>query len=91
MAEVRVVIAEDESISRMDLREMLANLGYQVIGEAGDAPSAVKLARELHPDLVIMDIKMSPEMDGIAASKILTEERVAPVLLLTAYSNQGVR
>ena len=83
----RIVIAEDESISRLDLREMLANLGYLVVGEAGDGRSAVNLARELRPDLVVMDIKM-PEMDGIAAAKALTEERVAPVLLLTAYSDR---
>jgi AmiR/NasT family two-component response regulator len=83
----RLVIAEDESISRMDLREMLANLGYLVVGEAGDGQSAVNLARELRPDLVIMDIKM-PEMDGIAAANLLTEEKIAPVLLLTAYSDR---
>jgi response regulator NasT len=82
-----VIIADDESIIRMDLREMLTNLGYLVIGEVGDGRSAVNLARELRPDVVFMDIKM-PDMDGIDAAKILTEERVAPVLLLTAYSQQ---
>jgi response regulator NasT len=87
LAQRRIVIAEDESISRMDLREMLANLGYLVVGEAGDGRSAVNLARELRPELVIMDIKM-PEMDGISAAKILTEEKIAPVLLLTAYADQ---
>jgi response regulator NasT len=81
------VIAEDEAISRMDLREMLANLGYLVVGEAGDGRSAVNLARELRPDLVVMDIKM-PEMDGIEAAKLLTEEKIAPILLLTAYSDR---
>jgi two-component system, response regulator PdtaR len=69
----------------MDLREMLAGLGYLVVGEAGDGVSAVNLARELRPDLVIMDIKM-PDLDGIGAAKILSEERIAPVLLLTAFS-----
>src|SRR5712691_1422076 len=69
----------------MDLKEMLAGLGYLVVGEAGDGESAVNLARELKPDLVIMDIKM-PGTDGIQAAKILTEERLAPVLLLTAFS-----
>jgi response regulator NasT len=64
---------------------MLGGLGYLVVGEAGDGLSAVNLGRELKPDLVIMDIKM-PDLDGIAAAKILTEERVAPVLLLTAFS-----
>jgi response regulator NasT len=78
---------DDESIIRIDLREMLSNLGYLVIGEVGDGRSAVNLARELRPDLVIMDIKM-PGMDGIDAAKILTEEKIAPVLLLTAYSQK---
>jgi len=80
-----VVIADDESIIRMDLKEMLTGLGYLVVGEAGDGLSAVNLGREVKPDLVIMDIKM-PDLDGIAAAKILTEERIAPVLLLTAFS-----
>jgi len=83
----RIIIADDESIIRMDLQEMLSNLGYLVVGEVGDGRSAVNLARELRPDLVIMDIKM-PDMDGIDAAKILTEEEIAPVLLLTAYSQQ---
>ena len=87
MAQTRVVIADDESIIRMDLKEMLTALGYLVVGEAGDGISAVNLARELRPDLVIMDIKM-PDLDGIAAAKICTEERIAPVLLLTAFSQQ---
>ena len=85
--QTRVIIADDESIIRMDLREMLGSLGYLVVGEAGDGISAVNLARELKPDLVIMDIKM-PDLDGIAAAKMLTEERLAPVLLLTAFSQQ---
>jgi AmiR/NasT family two-component response regulator len=89
MAKTRIVIADDESVIRMDLREMLINLGYLVVGEAGDGQSAVNLARELKPELVIMDIKM-PNMDGIAAAKTLTEERVAPVLLLTAFSQQDL-
>ena len=87
MERTRVIVADDESVIRMDLREMLTNLGYLVIGEVGDGRSAVNLARELRPDVVIMDIKM-PDMDGIDAAKILTEERIAPVLLLTAYSQQ---
>jgi len=85
----RVIVADDESIVRMDLREMLDSLGYLVVGEAGDGESAVHLSRELRPDVVIMDIKM-PGMDGIDAGKILTEERIAPVLLLTAYSQQDL-
>lgn len=87
MERTRVIIADDESLIRMDLREMLTNLGYLVVGEAGDGRSAVNLARELRPDIVIMDVKM-PDMDGIEAARILTEERIAPVLLLSAYSQQ---
>ena len=87
MERTRIIIVDDESIIRIDLREMLSNLGYLVIGEVGDGRSAVNLARELRPDLVIMDIKM-PGMDGIDAAKILTEEKIAPVLLLTAYSQK---
>ena len=89
MERPRVIVADDESIVRMDLREMLDSLGYLVVGEAGDGESAVHLSRELRPDIVIMDIKM-PGMDGIDAGKILTEERIAPILLLTAYSQQDL-
>jgi len=83
----RILVAEDEAISRMDLREMLENLGYAVVGEAGDGVQAVNLARALKPDLVIMDIKM-PGLDGISAAESLSQERVTPVLLLTAYSDR---
>ena len=83
--QTRVIIADDESVIRMDLKEMLDNLGYLVVGEAGDGESALNLARELKPELVIMDIKM-PGLDGIQAARILTEEHIAPVLLLTAFS-----
>jgi len=83
----RIVVADDESLIRMDLREMLSQLGYLVVGEAGDGRSAVNLSRELKPDVVIMDIKM-PDLDGIEAARILTQERIAPVLLLTAYSDR---
>ena len=87
MARTRIIIADDESIIRMDLREMLTSLGYLVIGEAGDGQSAVNLARELRPNLVIMDVKM-PGMDGIQAASILTKEKIAPVLLLTAFGQR---
>jgi two-component system, response regulator PdtaR len=87
MTDTRILLAEDEVISRMDLREMLENLGYSVIGEAGDGVAAVNLARTLKPDLVLMDIKM-PELDGISAAETLAQERVTPVLLLTAYSDK---
>ncbi len=89
MKRTRIVIADDESIIRMDLKEMLTSLGYLVVGEAGDGRTAVSLARELQPDLVIMDIKM-PDMDGIEAARILTEERLAPVLLLTAFGQRDL-
>ncbi len=82
-----ILIADDEIIQRMDLKDMLTRLGYAVVGEAGDGLSALNLAREIRPDLVIMDIRM-PGMDGIAAAKTLTQEKIAPVLLLTAYSDQ---
>jgi AmiR/NasT family two-component response regulator len=85
----RIIIADDESLIRMDLQEMLLNLDYLVVGEVGDGLSAVNLARELRPDVVIMDIKM-PDMDGIEAAKILTEEHIAPVILLTAYSQKDL-
>ena len=89
MERTRVIIADDESVIRADLREMLTTLGYLVVGEAGDGQSAVNSARELKPDIVIMDIKM-PNMDGIEAAKILTQEKIAPVLLLTAYSQRDL-
>ena len=89
MDRTRIIIADDESLIRMDLREMLLNLDYLVVGEVGDGRSAVNLARELKPDVVIMDIKM-PDMDGIEAAKILTEEHIAPVILLTAYSQKDL-
>lgn len=87
MSGTRILVAEDEAISRMDLREMLENLGYAVVGEAGDGVAAVNLARALKPDLVIMDIKM-PGLDGISAAESLHQEQLTPVLLLTAYSDR---
>jgi response regulator NasT len=85
----RIIIADDESLIRLDLREMLTHLGYEVIGEAGDGRTAVDLAKRLHPDLLIMDIRM-PELDGISAAEELTRERIAPVVLVTAYSDQDL-
>jgi response regulator NasT len=87
MPDTRILIAEDETISRMDLREMLENLGYAVVGEASDGVAAVNLARALTPDLVLMDIKM-PGLDGIGAAETLAQEQLTPVLLLTAYSDR---
>lgn len=89
MERTRVIIADDESVIRADLREMLTNLNYLVVGEIGDGRSAVNLARELKPDVVIMDIKM-PDMDGIEAARLMTEEKIAPVLLLTAYAQRDL-
>src|SRR5579884_394307 len=83
----RILVADDEPLIRLDLREMLSGLGYQVVGEASDGATAVRLARETLPDLVIMDIQM-PELDGLEAARILTEEAIAPILLLTAYSQR---
>lgn len=87
MERTRIIIADDESIVRADLKEMLTALGYLVVGDVGDGQSAVNLARELKPDVVLMDIKM-PNMDGIEAAKILTEEQIAPVVLLTAFGQK---
>ncbi len=83
----RILIADDEPLIRLDLREMLTTLGYNVVGEASDGATAVRLAREQLPDLVLMDIKM-PELDGLEAARILTAENIAPVVLLTAYSQK---
>ncbi len=88
-AKWRIIIADDESLIRLDLREMLTHLGYDVVAEAGDGRTAIELAKNLRPDLLIMDIKM-PDLDGIAAAEELTRERIAPVVLLTAYSDQAL-
>jgi response regulator NasT len=85
----RIIIADDESLIRMDLREMLTHLDYDVIAEASDGRSAVELARRLMPDLVIMDIK-KPDMDGISAANELSDNGIAPVVLLTAYSESSL-
>lgn len=83
----RVLVVEDEALIRMDLTEMLREEGYVVAGEAGDGEQAVKLARELSPDLVIMDVKM-PKVDGITAAGEIVGERIAPVVMLTAFSQR---
>ena len=83
----RVLIAEDEALIRLDLREMLVEEGYDVVGEAGDGETAVRLAEELKPDLVILDIKM-PIMDGLAAAEKIAGARIAPVVILTAFSQR---
>jgi two-component system, response regulator PdtaR len=83
----RVVIAEDEALIRLDLKEMLEEEGYSVVGEAGDGETAVALARDLSPDLVILDVKM-PVLDGISAAEQIAEDKLAPVLMLTAFSQR---
>jgi AmiR/NasT family two-component response regulator len=82
-----VVIAEDETLIRMDLAEMLAEEGYDVVGQAGDGQKAIELAEELRPDLVILDVKM-PVLDGIAAAESIAGRRIAPVVMLTAFSQR---
>ncbi|OIV35415.1 response regulator [Mangrovactinospora gilvigrisea] len=84
---VRVVIAEDEALIRLDIKEMLQEEGYDVVGEAGDGEAAVKLAEELRPDVVLMDVKM-PVLDGISAAERIIGARIAPVLILTAFSQR---
>lgn len=86
---IRVVIAEDEAIIRLDLRETLEEEGYEVVGECGRGDKAVELARELKPDLAILDIKM-PHMDGLEAARIIGQERICGVLMLTAFSQREV-
>jgi two-component system, response regulator PdtaR len=85
----RVVLAEDEALIRLDLKEMLEEEGYEVVGEAGDGHAAVRLAREERPDLVILDVKM-PGLDGLSAAERIADERLAPVLVLTAFSQQDL-
>jgi response regulator NasT len=86
---MRVLIAEDEALIRLDLREMLEEEGFDVVGEAADGEQAVSLAKQLTPDLVICDIKM-PKMDGIQAAAQITEARIAPVVMLTAFSQRDL-
>lgn len=86
---LRVVIAEDEAIIRLDLKETLEEEGYEIVGETGRGDEAVELVRELRPDLAILDIKM-PGLDGIAAARVITGERLAAVLVLTAFSQRDL-
>ena len=86
---IRVVIAEDEAIIRLDLKEILEAEGYAVIGETGRGDEAIDLVRMLEPDLVILDIKM-PGMNGIDAAKVISDEGLAAVILLTAFSQQDL-
>lgn len=84
----RIVIVDDEPITRLDIRDILESAGYQVVGEASDGFEAIRVCQELKPDLVIMDIKM-PILDGLTASKkIVAEGNTSGIILLTAYSDQ---
>ena len=83
----RVVVAEDESLIRLDIVEILRDNGFDVVGEAADGETAVALATELRPDLVVMDVKM-PQLDGISAAEKLAKNHIAPVVLLTAFSQK---
>jgi len=86
---VRIVIAEDEAIIRLDLKETLQEEGYEVVGETGQGDEAIALVRNLHPDLVILDIKM-PVVDGLAAAREIDAERLSAVLILTAFSQRDL-
>jgi AmiR/NasT family two-component response regulator len=88
-AATRVLVAEDEALIRLDLREMLEEEGYDVCGEAGDGASAVRLAQELRPALVILDVKM-PVLDGLSAAEQIVSARIAPVVILTAFSQRDL-
>jgi AmiR/NasT family two-component response regulator len=84
---LRVVVAEDEALIRLDLAEMLTELGYEVVGQASDGEQAVELVKEHRPDFVIMDVKM-PVLDGISAAEQIGKDRIAPVVMLTAFSQK---
>ncbi len=85
----RVLIAEDEALIRLDLKEMLEEEGFEVVAEVADGASAVRLTRELDPDLVILDVKM-PVMDGIQAAEEIAKDRLAAILILTAFSQRDL-
>jgi response regulator NasT len=86
---IRVLIAEDEALIRLDLKEMLLEEGFDVVAEVSDGATAVRMARELRPDLAILDLKM-PVMDGIQAAEQITRERLSAVLILTAFSQRDL-
>ena len=89
MNPLNILIADDEAIIRMDIKELLEEAGHKVVGEATNGQQAVELAKKMKPDLCIFDIKM-PKMDGIAAAKIVSKEKIAPVVLLTAFSQPEI-
>ncbi len=85
----RILIADDESLIRMNMREMLVQQGYEVVAEAANGRSAIELAAKTHPDLVLLDIKM-PDVDGLEAARVIIDQNSAPVVLLTAYSDDDL-
>lgn len=89
MEKLRVLVVDDESLIRMDIVEMLEDVGHEVVAEGENGEQAIELAREYSPDIVIMDVKM-PVMDGISAAKVIGDEEIAPVLLLTAFSQNDI-
>lgn len=86
---LRVLIAEDEALIRLDLREMLRDEGYEVVGEARDGQEAIELAESLRPDLIILDVKM-PRVDGLSAAEVIGERRIAPIVILSAFSQRDL-
>ena len=86
---LRVVVAEDEALIRLDLVEMLTEAGYDVVGQAGDGEVAIELTEKEKPDLVVMDVKM-PKLDGISAAERIAKQRIAPVVILTAFSQRDL-
>ena len=86
---LRVVVAEDEALIRLDLVEMLTEAGYEVVGQAGDGEAAISITEKENPDLVVMDVKM-PKLDGISAAERIANQRIAPVVILTAFSQRDL-
>jgi response regulator NasT len=86
---LRVVVAEDEALIRLDLVEMLTEAGYEVVGQAGDGEAAILITEKEKPDLVVMDVKM-PKLDGISAAERIANQRIAPVVILTAFSQRDL-
>ena len=86
---LRVVVAEDEALIRLDLVEMLTEAGYEVVGQAGDGEAAIAITEKEKPDLVVMDVKM-PKLDGISAAERIANQRIAPVVILTAFSQKDL-
>lgn len=87
---LRILVAEDEAIIRLDLSEMLRDEGYEVVAAVGDGKQAVERARELRPDLIVMDVKM-PALDGITAAEQIAADSIAPIVMLTAFSDKNRR